>query len=154
MEKVDKGCPMTRNGVSWCFFWYRPTRVVPDQRPLNGCVCVYRVNMIIPLHNPAGASRQTLLSCNFSFLFWYRYCSWPPKAKTLNQIFHFFIHRQPVPLSKKNVPKTLKEMQTGIFMFQAKHEKYCNMQNSYVALCCHTFKMDGQCAMVALYTQS
>ena len=24
-----------------CFFWYRPTRVVPDQRPLNGCVlCV------------------------------------------------------------------------------------------------------------------
>ena len=28
----------------WCewvsFFWYRPTRVVPDQRPLNGCVCV------------------------------------------------------------------------------------------------------------------
>jgi len=23
-----------------CFFWYRPTRVVPDKRPLNGCVCV------------------------------------------------------------------------------------------------------------------
>ena len=24
-----------------CFFWYRPTRVVPDhQRSLNGCVCV------------------------------------------------------------------------------------------------------------------
>ena len=22
-----------------CFFWYRPTRVVPDQRTLNGCVC-------------------------------------------------------------------------------------------------------------------
>ena len=22
------------------FFWYRPTRVVPDKRPLNGCVCV------------------------------------------------------------------------------------------------------------------
>ena len=22
------------------FFWYRPTRVVLDQRPLNGCVCV------------------------------------------------------------------------------------------------------------------
>jgi len=21
------------------FFWYRPTRVVADQRPLNGCVC-------------------------------------------------------------------------------------------------------------------
>ena len=22
-----------------CFFWYRPTQVVPDQRPLNGCDC-------------------------------------------------------------------------------------------------------------------
>ena len=31
------------NGWTWvgeCFFWYRPTRVVPDQGPLNGCVCV------------------------------------------------------------------------------------------------------------------
>jgi len=27
--------------VGECFFWYRPTRVVPDQRPLNGrCVVV------------------------------------------------------------------------------------------------------------------
>jgi len=26
--------------VGECFFWYRPTRVVPDQRPLNGCVCL------------------------------------------------------------------------------------------------------------------
>ena len=27
-----------------CFFWYRPTRVVPDQRPLNGrcCCCCFR----------------------------------------------------------------------------------------------------------------
>jgi len=23
-----------------CFFGYRPTRVVPDKGPLNGCVCV------------------------------------------------------------------------------------------------------------------
>jgi len=32
-----------QDGCEWvneCFFWYRPTRVVPDQRPLNGCVCV------------------------------------------------------------------------------------------------------------------
>ena len=29
--------------VGECFFWYRPTRVVPDKRPLNGCVCVYRI---------------------------------------------------------------------------------------------------------------
>jgi len=26
--------------VGECFFWYRPTRVVPDKKPLNGCVCV------------------------------------------------------------------------------------------------------------------
>ena len=26
--------------VGECFFWYRPARVVPDKRPLNGCVCV------------------------------------------------------------------------------------------------------------------
>jgi len=26
--------------VGECFFWYWPTRVVPGQRPLNGCVCV------------------------------------------------------------------------------------------------------------------
>ena len=23
-----------------CFFWYRPTRVVPDKGPLNGCTCM------------------------------------------------------------------------------------------------------------------
>ena len=22
-----------------CFFWYQPTRVIPDKRPLNGCCC-------------------------------------------------------------------------------------------------------------------
>jgi len=26
--------------VGECFFWYWPTWVVPDKRPLNGCVCV------------------------------------------------------------------------------------------------------------------
>ena len=30
-----------QDGCEWAsFFWYRPTRVVPDQQPLNGCVCV------------------------------------------------------------------------------------------------------------------
>jgi len=27
--------------VGECFFWYRPTRVVPDQRPLNGRCCYF-----------------------------------------------------------------------------------------------------------------
>jgi len=26
--------------VDGCFFWFQPTRVVPDKGPLNGCVCV------------------------------------------------------------------------------------------------------------------
>jgi len=30
-----------QDGCEWVsFFWYWPTRVVPYQRPLNGCVCV------------------------------------------------------------------------------------------------------------------
>ena len=32
--------------VGECFFWYRPTRVVPDQRPLNVCVCVCWISWI------------------------------------------------------------------------------------------------------------
>ena len=40
-------CRKMIKGVRWsgwvwvgeCFFWYRPNRVVPYQRPLNGCVC-------------------------------------------------------------------------------------------------------------------
>jgi len=30
-----------QDGCEWVnvFFWYRLTRVVPDKRPLNGCVC-------------------------------------------------------------------------------------------------------------------
>jgi len=32
--------------VGECFFWYRPTRVVPDQRPLNArCCCCYLLNL-------------------------------------------------------------------------------------------------------------
>jgi len=32
--------------VGECFFWYRPTRVVPDQGPLNGCVfCLISVSI-------------------------------------------------------------------------------------------------------------
>jgi len=40
MEKDDKGSTLIRIGVSGeSSFWYRPTRVVPDQRPLNGRCC-------------------------------------------------------------------------------------------------------------------
>jgi len=30
--------------VGECFFWYRPTRVVPDQRPLNGRCCTEHIH--------------------------------------------------------------------------------------------------------------
>jgi len=30
-----------------CFFWYLFTRVVPDQRPLNGCVCVLIMFLVL-----------------------------------------------------------------------------------------------------------
>ena len=53
MEEDDKGCPMIMMGVSGtvgeCFFWYRPTRVVLDQRPLNGCVCVCYFIVVLDL---------------------------------------------------------------------------------------------------------
>jgi len=35
--------------VGECFFWYRPTRVVPDRGPLNGCVRVCAVTFVIYL---------------------------------------------------------------------------------------------------------
>jgi len=44
MEKDDKGSTLIRIGVSGeSSFWYRPTRVVPDQRPLNGRCCISQV---------------------------------------------------------------------------------------------------------------
>ena len=44
--------------VSECFFWYRPTRVVPDQRPLNGyvCVCVCMYSFITRGHLKIGCN--------------------------------------------------------------------------------------------------
>ena len=43
-----------------CFFWYRPTRVVPDQRPLNGrcCCCCLRVN----LYNFSAHFKRSLIT--------------------------------------------------------------------------------------------
>ena len=44
-----------------CFFWYRPTRVVPDQRPLNGrCCCCIRRPTICELDSCAGDADPVL----------------------------------------------------------------------------------------------
>jgi len=36
--------------VGECFFWYRPTWVVPDQRPLDGCVCAFQLSQVCFCH--------------------------------------------------------------------------------------------------------
>jgi len=38
------------DGCEWVnvFFWYRPTRVVPDQRPLNGRCCCCLATVLFP----------------------------------------------------------------------------------------------------------
>jgi len=37
--KASQYSPMLRQKAE-CFFWYRPTRVVPERRPLNGSCCI------------------------------------------------------------------------------------------------------------------
>jgi len=44
-----------------CFFWYRPTRVVPEQRPLNGCCCVVVVVNTLSNAYPIAVSHFVLL---------------------------------------------------------------------------------------------
>ena len=47
-----------------CFFWYRPTRVVPDKRLLNGCVCVCVSSTIGPAVSvPMATGVEQLLNC-------------------------------------------------------------------------------------------
>ena len=66
-----------------CFFWYRPTRVVPDQRPLNGRCCCCRETFAIICTNMKHhhslvhhllqpASNNRLQSCSIALLvtFW------------------------------------------------------------------------------------
>ena len=53
-----------------CFFWYRPTQVVLDQRPLNGrccCCCVVNQFLVIACFqvNPCQPAAR-----------WYCYCCW------------------------------------------------------------------------------
>jgi len=72
MEKDDKGSTLIRIGVSGeSSFWYRPTRVVPDQRPLNGrCLYLYFIVVVWIQH--------VLLPYRINDLIWFASvdCDW------------------------------------------------------------------------------
>ena len=95
MEKCDKGSTLTRMGVSglmfllvqaypgchgqtavkwlllFIFIFLRPTRVVPDKRPLNGCCCLY-ISIFVIL----------IVACSL-FLYFYDaiHCAYTPTSK-------------------------------------------------------------------------
>jgi len=41
-----------------CFFWYQPTRFVPEQRPLNGCCCCCTSRPGSPRKYASSAAQQ------------------------------------------------------------------------------------------------
>ena len=45
--------------VGECFFWYRPTRVVLDKRPLRGCVCVWLTYLLTGWLLTEGNGKRT-----------------------------------------------------------------------------------------------
>ena len=56
--------------VGECFLWCRPTQVVPDKRPLNGCVCVC-VCVCYPEQAFLMCSAQRLLEMKTKHLFYF-----------------------------------------------------------------------------------
>jgi len=71
MEKEDKGSTLIRIGVSGeSPFWYRPTRVVPDQRPLNGRCCCCCSGRTWIAHHLQKSVTQPLTGQNMATVFW------------------------------------------------------------------------------------
>jgi len=66
--------------VGECSFWYRPTRVVPDQRPLNGrcCCCICK---------SAPGFRQITMPAPHHSVF-YRLDAQPTAAIAINTTIH------------------------------------------------------------------
>ena len=62
MSDDQDGCELV------CIFWYRPTRVVPDQRPLNVCVCDNRDIKIISTRCIVPYITRHLVNLVFSVL--------------------------------------------------------------------------------------
>ena len=69
--------------VGECFFWYRLTRLIPDKRPLHGCVCVCLVGW---LHACLCAFvmlsfMHSVHSCRCLYSVVQNPCSWLPRVK-------------------------------------------------------------------------
>jgi len=89
--------------VGECFFWYRPTWVVPDQRPLNGrcccCCCCCRqladfgfmFNLLLQIkpgitkRKPSGLLEQ-LFACQILLITPNRHCNYSTVQKWKNHI--------------------------------------------------------------------
>jgi len=60
---------MIRMGVSECFFWYWPTRLVPDKRPFNGCVCMYSFpfHLFVPIYSSFSSGLSAACESSLTF---------------------------------------------------------------------------------------
>ena len=54
---------VSRVSAGECFFWYRPTRVVPDKRPLNGCCCCCCYRSVLCCHKTRPITELTHQRC-------------------------------------------------------------------------------------------
>ena len=74
------------SGLVWvgeCFFWYRPTRVLLDKRPLNSCVCVC-VTYQLPFLSPNQQCQITKENTK----------NWTQPGKITHHLKPSFIHQQ------------------------------------------------------------
>ena len=55
-------------------FWFRPTQVVPEKGPLNGCVCVYVYFILMRAHQQWNKIKQMLWETFVSHLFYFSEC--------------------------------------------------------------------------------
>jgi len=62
--------------VGECFFWYQPTQVVPDQRPLNSCMCVTAVKAVYWLVSIVLALLMHWSCLDVGICRHYRSCVW------------------------------------------------------------------------------
>jgi len=87
--------------VGECFFWYRPTRVVPDKGPLNGCwkqqQLVRNVPLVRPDHTPTTTASHPQQCCSWHQMQTSRRCgSWNHPSQTHSWTPHRHTHTSSV----------------------------------------------------------